>query len=549
MRRDRDSGEVNYWQSMADGVIGLLLIILLVMMLLLLYLIRIEDDYKDKDHGDSYNEHHVSSEAGVGRTEEVAEINEEDKEEENIEPEEDNASDGSEGEGEEYENVEIIIEELPEEGSDLAAVFVQLMDEETDRTIKKKGIEFELYSEDILQTLSTYYPKKIEYKKFETDENGGFYLPEKIPLKAYQLHELTAVDEYDIVYYTDFEVNEAHRWDEPYVVNVYLSPSKNTIQIKLRDSGDGKYLTFGTFQIIAAEDIVTQDGTRRYVKGAVVDSVSIGDDGIGESAELYLGKYMIRQSEAQQYYAFIEDDVTVDLKKRTEEIQAEACSLTEEKTAVNIVLQDELYSMMRIEGSTIELQDDSGKVLKSGTTNDKGTIRFTDLNKNTTYYVAQKNTEQGYQLTNKRLEFFVDEYGYVNDKSESEMVLTNRMIRISVGIGDMIFRNQITDVNVALMDSESNVIKTWTSNGVEQIIPGLEPGRYQIMIGGENDSAREIVVENKADVQTFSFYIITTLDIGIVCAALALIIFIIVIGVYLYRHKKDLRNSHDRKES
>ena len=41
--RKRDN-EVSYWESMADGVIGLLLCILLILMLLILYLMRAKDD-------------------------------------------------------------------------------------------------------------------------------------------------------------------------------------------------------------------------------------------------------------------------------------------------------------------------------------------------------------------------------------------------------------------------------------------------------------------------------------------------------------------------
>ena len=72
------------------------------------------------------------------------------------------------------------------EGSNKAAVYVQVVDEETGVTIKKKGIEFELYgSGSALQVLSTYYPKKTDYKKYQTDESGVFYLPEKLYLASY----------------------------------------------------------------------------------------------------------------------------------------------------------------------------------------------------------------------------------------------------------------------------------------------------------------------------------------------------------------------------
>ena len=47
------------------------------------------------------------------------------------------------------------------------------------------------------------------------------------------------------------------------------------------------------YEITAAEDVVTPDGTLRYSAGDVVDTITTGDDGLAESKPLYLGKYEI----------------------------------------------------------------------------------------------------------------------------------------------------------------------------------------------------------------------------------------------------------------
>ena len=52
------------------------------------------------------------------------------------------------------------------------------------------------------------------------------------------------------------------------------------------------------YEITAAEDIYTLDGTLRASKGEVVDTVTTGADGIAKSKELYLGKYEIRETHA-----------------------------------------------------------------------------------------------------------------------------------------------------------------------------------------------------------------------------------------------------------
>ena len=49
------------------------------------------------------------------------------------------------------------------------------------------------------------------------------------------------------------------------------------------------------YEIVAAEDIITQDGTVRNQKGDVVDTVTTDENGTAVSRELYLGKYEVRE--------------------------------------------------------------------------------------------------------------------------------------------------------------------------------------------------------------------------------------------------------------
>lgn len=53
-----------------------------------------------------------------------------------------------------------------------------------------------------------------------------------------------------------------------------------------------------TYEIRAAEDIYTPDGTLRAAKGDVVDTITTAGNGIASSKELYLGKYEIREIQA-----------------------------------------------------------------------------------------------------------------------------------------------------------------------------------------------------------------------------------------------------------
>ena len=52
-----------------------------------------------------------------------------------------------------------------------------------------------------------------------------------------------------------------------------------------------KGLAGATYEITAAEDIYTLDGTLRYSAGEVVATVTTNEEGLAESKALYLGKY------------------------------------------------------------------------------------------------------------------------------------------------------------------------------------------------------------------------------------------------------------------
>ena len=63
-----------------------------------------------------------------------------------------------------------------------------------------------------------------------------------------------------------------------------------------------------TYEIRAAEDIITPDGTVRNHKGDLVDTVTTGNDGFAKSKALYLGKYEIKEIHAP-YGMVLSDEI------------------------------------------------------------------------------------------------------------------------------------------------------------------------------------------------------------------------------------------------
>ena len=194
------------------------------------------------------------------------------------------------------------------------------VDAETGKVIPYAGAGFQLYRPDgslITQTFT--YPTPTAIDTFYTNDEGYLITPEKLEYgSGYSLVEVFAPYGYTLnsepVY---FDVVQDEASDEGGVTVIEVV-KPNTAQkgiIKISKSGevfssvteaDGLYqpvfavqgLPGAVYEITAAEDIITPDGTTRYSKGEIVDTVTTDETGLAESKLLYLGKYEIREIKA-----------------------------------------------------------------------------------------------------------------------------------------------------------------------------------------------------------------------------------------------------------
>lgn len=194
------------------------------------------------------------------------------------------------------------------------------VDSETGKVIPYAGAGFQLYRPDgslITQTFT--YPEVTTIDTFYTNDEGYLITPEKLEYgSGYSLVEVFAPYGYTLnsepVY---FDVVQDASTDEGGVTVIEVI-KENTAQkgvIKINKSGevfssvteaDGLYqpvfsvkgLAGAVYEITAAEDIITPDGTTRYGKGEIVDTVTTDETGLAESEALYLGKYEIREVKA-----------------------------------------------------------------------------------------------------------------------------------------------------------------------------------------------------------------------------------------------------------
>lgn len=254
-------------------------------------------------------------------------------------------------------------------------------DAETDKTIPMSGIGFQLYDADMnLITMTYTYPQVTRLDTFYTNSEGYLITPEKLEYGSYYLIERSAP--YGYVLNDEpipFKVEQESSTEDNgvTVIEVVRSNMAQKGTITVSKSGEvfftvsenkGIYLPIykvsglagATYQITAAEDIITQDGTLRAAKGEVVDTITTGEDGAVTSKELYLGKYEVQEVAAPHGMVLNEEIHKVELTYAGQEVAVTetATSFYNERQRVEIDLNkslevDEAYGV----GNNGEIRD------------------------------------------------------------------------------------------------------------------------------------------------------------------------------------------------
>ena len=214
-------------------------------------------------------------------------------------------------------------------------VNVVKVDAESGKTIPYAGAGFKIFDPNGNQVTMTFtYPTPTTIDTFFTDANGSLVTPEKLDYgKGYSIVEVQAPYGYVLdetpVY---FDITEENSTEESGVTVIKVNKSnmaqKGTITVE--KTGEVFYgvnvsgtedtdviyqpiyeiagLEGAVYEIRAAEDIYTPDGTLRYSKGEVVDTITTTFDGFVTSKELYLGKYEVQEIEAP-YGMVLNDEI------------------------------------------------------------------------------------------------------------------------------------------------------------------------------------------------------------------------------------------------
>ncbi len=201
-------------------------------------------------------------------------------------------------------------------------------DAETGKTIPLAGAGYQIYDEaGELVTMKYTYPEVTTLDTFYTGSDGYLITPEELPFGNYTMVEVQAPYGYVLdstpIPFTVAQENSTEESGVTVVVAEQKNmPQKGRILVSktaeefagVQTSGDGVVDKAGNlaegeniyipvyevtgkagavYEVIATEDIVTQDGTVRASAGEVVDTITTDEEGNAETKELYLGKYRI----------------------------------------------------------------------------------------------------------------------------------------------------------------------------------------------------------------------------------------------------------------
>lgn len=278
-----------------------------------------------------------------------------------------------------------------------------------------------------IKNLKTNTESEIYY----TDENGFLTLPDEITYGDYELTEVTPPKDYTlnsvpIAFSIDGNTPEV-------IIRLSDKPEKGKISVLKKGEmfssvteEDGIYtpvysekgLKGAEFEVIAAEDIYTADGTLRISKGALADTLLTDESGEAESKELYPGKYLLREISAPDGYILGAEprEITVvsgvtsaeiynerkkqefGLKKELETDRKFGIGLNGEifNIRFGLFLKTELTAL---DGSVIP----AGGLIEVATPDEDGFLSFAaDMPYNAECYIKETQTDEHYILSDKQ---------------------------------------------------------------------------------------------------------------------------------------------------
>lgn len=387
----------------------------------------------------------------------------------------------------------------------VSPVTVMKVDGSTGKTIPIADTEFRLLDADKKpMVMTTYYPDKVVHKTFHTDKNGQFTFPDKLEYGTYYLEELNAPEGYLKGELLEFEVTEGAVWEKPLVVKYADENAMGRISITKISEDEKSKLQGAVFEIRAAEDIITPDGTLRMKKGEHADTVMTGQDGGAVTKLLYLGKYDVEEIQQPEGYVLNKEVVTVELRYKDQFTSVVTKKLTVTNKPVEIEIRKlDSGTEKPLEGAVFEIWNKEMKKamendMKTETTQDMdpdidmamgvteeyvtdkdGKIIIRNLSPGT-YCIRETKALPGYVLQDEIYEMTIDKDGTVEGKERGDLTVANEFTKVELSKHDLSTEKEIEGGKYQVLDKKGNIVDEWRGKKEPHQIERLTVGETYI---------------------------------------------------------------------
>lgn len=329
------------------------------------------------------------------------------------------------------------------------------LDKETNKQIAYKGAGFEIYdSNNHRVSMQFTYPEVTEIHTFYTNSEGYLITPEKLPYGDYTLKEVQApygyvLDSTPIPFTITQENSSTDTGVTVVKVKARDMAQKGVIEItksgeifKSVNEKEGIYtpiyengnLANAVFEIYAAEDIVTLDGTTRCYKDEKIDEITTDKNGIAKSKELYLGKYTVIEKTAPNGFVNANEQYDVELTYAGQNVSVTSTALSvyndRQKVSVSLLkelskderfklgMNDEILSVQFGIYADEDITAADGSVIPKdalityGNCDENGKLTFNcDLPIGFKWYAKEIATDNHYILSDTKYEFTTEYQG------------------------------------------------------------------------------------------------------------------------------------------
>ena len=318
------------------------------------------------------------------------------------------------------------------------------IDNDSNNIIIRNGIKFKIKNIDtneyVCQTIT--YPTQEKICVFETN-NGMFITPYVLNSGNYQIEELeeqiidgyvwnsnplrfSITDDSEFIYDDEYGVIQEVKFSNKQVKGeIEINKYGEEVEIS---NGEFKYneikLDGVEFELYANGDLYSQDGTLIYKDKELITTFKTVD-GYYKLENLYLGKYYLIEKDSVLNHVIDSKPFYFELKYKDQYTDIISLSFDFKNYLPKGTLEftkTDLVSGNPIPNTWIEIYTDKDELIFSGYTDENGKIIINDLFVGKGY-IIEKESADGYQITDEIIEFEILENGQV-----IKAVMTNEKI-------------------------------------------------------------------------------------------------------------------------